>query len=183
MSETRKESVKRLKFDSAKKQTILSEALARKAINAQYGIDEDKITFSRTENGKPFAEKVNAFFSISHSKEYVVCAVDDNEIGVDIEQIRPLEPRITNIYCTERDKKYIFGECEPEALTPEMLVRFFEVWTAKEAYFKFIGSGIVGLKTVDYEEIKIQCKTFIDCGYIITIYSKQDFHGMKLKIL
>ncbi|MBO5869812.1 MAG: 4'-phosphopantetheinyl transferase superfamily protein [Clostridia bacterium] len=183
MSDKRKESVNRLKFDSAKKQTILGEALARKGLNDLTGIDEDKIIFSRTENGKPFAENADVFFSISHSKDYVVCAVDDNEIGVDIEQIRQVESRITNISCTERDKKYIFGEADSETLTPEMLNRFFEVLTAKEAYFKYIGSGIVGLKTIDYDEIKPQCKKFIECGYVITIYSKQDFHGMKLKIV
>ncbi len=183
MSDERKKAVDRLRFESAKKQTILGEALARKAINDLLGINEDKIIFSRTENGKPFAENANVFFSISHSKDYVVCAVDNSEIGVDIEQIRQVESRITNISCTERDKQYIFGGTETDSLDPEMLTRFFEVWTAKEAYFKYVGSGIVGLKTISYEDIKPQCKTFDESGYVITIYSKQDFHGSMLKII
>lgn len=183
MSDERKRAVRRLRSENAKKQTVLGEALSRKAINDLSGIDEEQIIFSRTENGKPFAKNAKPFFSISHSKDYVVCAVDDYEIGVDIEQIRQVKARITNISCTERDKKYIFGNAEADSLTPEMLTRFFEVWTAKEAYFKYVGSGIVGLKTVNYEDIKPQCKTFDESGYVITIYSKQDTNGMTLRII
>ena len=183
MSDARKADIDRKKFLASKRESVLGEMLARRGISELIGIDESAIVFNRTENGKPFAENADVYFSISHSKDYVVCAVDDDEIGVDIEQIRKVEPRITSISCTERDKEYIYGESELDVFTHDMIDRFFEVWTAKEAYLKCRGTGMIDVKTISYEDIKPFCKKIEDSGYIITIYSKQDFHGLKLKIV
>ena len=183
MSDACKADIDRKKFFTSKRESVLGEMLARRGISELIGIDERDIVFNRTENGKPFAENADVYFSISHSKDYVVCAIDDAEIGVDIEQIRKVEIRITNISCTERDKEYIYGESEPDVFTPDMIDRFFEVWTAKEAYLKCKGTGMIDIKTISYEDVKPFCKKIEDSGYIITIYSKQDFHGLKLKIV
>lgn len=183
MTAERKEAVNRMKSENSRKQSVLGEMLARRGINALSGMAENDIVFARTENGKPYAVDSDIYFSISHSKEFVVCAVGHEEIGIDIEQIRKVEPRITDISCTETDKEYIFGGKDKSALDADMLERFFEVWTAKEAYLKYIGTGIMGLKTVSYEDIKPFCKTYNECGYMITIFSKQDFHQLMIKVI
>jgi len=175
MSPERKRSTDRLRFENARKQSILGESLARKGICELSGIDEDDICFARSENGKPYAVNSDIHFSISHSNEYVVCAVSKDEIGVDIEKIRKVESRITNIACTESDKEYIFGGAEKDTLDNEMIKRFFEVWTAKEAYLKYLGIGISGLKTISFSDIKPFCKKIEENGYIITLYSKNGF--------
>lgn len=183
MSKTRASEIDRKKFDDSKRESVLGEMLARKGISELTGIDEEKIIFSRTENGKPYADNTDIFFSISHSKEYVVCAVDKDGIGVDIEQIRAVEPRITNISCTESDKEYIFGTKSRDTFDADSLERFFVVWTAKEAYLKCKGTGIVDLKTVSYNDIAPYCKTFNEYGYVISVYSKNDFEGMMLRFV
>ena len=173
----RQNSVNRMKIPDDRKRSILGEMLARKAIYEICGINQEEIEFYRTEKGKPCCKNANVFFSISHSKNYVVCVADKNEIGVDIEFIRPVEPRITRISCTESDKEYIFGTSNPdlEALkfTDESLLRFFKVWTAKEAYFKYLGTGIEGLRTVSYKEISPLCTTVSKNGFVLSIYSKE----------
>lgn len=183
MTPERKDAVNRLHFENARKQSVLGEMLARRGINALTGITEGEIVLARTERGKPYAVNADVHFSISHSKEYVVCFVSEDEIGVDIEQIRPVEARITNISCTDKDKEYIFGGSETETLTRDMQDRFFEVWTAKEAYFKYLGTGLIGLKTIDYEDIKPFCKRFDESGYMITLYSKSGFDGLMIKVI
>ncbi len=183
MSEERKAYIDRKRFFDSKRESVIGEMLARKGICELTGIKETDIVFFRTESGKPYAENADAFFSVSHSNDYVICAVDDNEIGADIEQIRQIEPRITNISCTESDKEYIYGDSEPDMFTSDMIERFFEAWTAKEAYLKFKGTGMIDVKTISYEDIKPFCKKIEDSGYIITIYSKRDFHGLNLKIV
>ncbi len=169
MSDERKASVLRYRNENDRRRSVLGERLARKGISALFGISEREIEFARTEKGKPFAVNANAHFSISHSKDLVVCAVDDREIGVDVELIREIEMRVTKIACTEQDRDFIF---EPHNEN-ERILRFFEVWTAKEAYFKYLGTGIEGLKTVDYSEIKPFCIQRREGDYIITVYREK----------
>jgi len=40
---------------------------------------------------------------------------------------------------------------------PEILHRFFQIWTAKEAYFKKCGTGITNLKSVNILPMERQC--------------------------
>ena len=89
------------------------------------------------EHGKPFFEgRDDLFFSISHCKGAVAVAIDDKEVGVDIEEIsrykESLESYVLNEEevprCTRNDKSR--AEC------------FIEIWTQKEAVFKLLGTGI-----------------------------------------
>ena len=89
------------------------------------------------EHGKPFFEgRDDLFFSISHCKSAVAVAIDDKEVGVDIEEIsryrESLESYVLNEEevprCARNDKSR--AEC------------FIEIWTQKEAVFKLLGTGI-----------------------------------------
>ena len=168
MDDERKRAVLRYKNENDRRRSVLGEFLARNGISKLCNIPNNEIRFARTESGKPFSTNASAFFSISHSKELVVCAIDEKEIGVDVELIRDIDLSITKIACTERDKEFIFQPDDKE----EQIDRFFTIWTAKEAYFKYIGTGIVGLRTVDYEEIKPFCSFKREGDYLIAVYSK-----------
>ncbi len=174
MSEARKKAVLRYRGEKDRKRTVLGEMLARRGISEARGISERDIIFGRHDSGKPFAKNVDIEFNISHSKDMVVCAVSDDKIGIDVEFIRDMDMRITKIACTERDKEYIFGckDADIESIVPDeaMILRFFRLWTAKEAFFKYNGSGIVGLKKVDYSDIEPYCEAHLEGGYIITTY-------------
>ncbi len=169
MSETRKNAVLRYKNEKDRKRTVLGEYLARKAISAFLGVDEKSIRFDRDENGKPFVLDLNAEFSISHSGDAVVCAVSHEKIGIDIELLRPINLRVTKIACTEAEKEFIFSAESEE----EKRERFFRIWTAKEAYFKYLGTGITNLKAVEYSNLIPSCEVFREGDYIISVYKKQ----------
>ncbi len=173
MSHERKNAVLRLRFDNDKKRSILGEVLARKGISKECNIKESEIFFGREDYGKPFCKNADIHFSISHSKEMAACAVSHNRIGLDIEKIRNMETRITRISCTESDLEYVFGfNGIPDEFDNESLIRFFCLWTAKEAYFKFQGTGIVRLKDVSYKNIAPFCKTETQGEYMITVYEE-----------
>lgn len=169
MSETRKNAVLRYKNEKDRKLTVLGEHLARKAVSALLDVDGKEVSFDRDENGKPFVLGLDAEFSISHSGEVVVCAVDKEKIGIDIEMIRPINLRVTKIACTENEKEFVFSEDSEE----EKRERFFKIWTAKEAYFKWLGTGITKLREVEYSDLIPFCEVFREGDYIITIYKKQ----------
>lgn len=166
MSEERKSAVLRKKFENDRKASVLGEALARKAICESLGIAERDIEFGRTENGKPFCRNGDIHFSISHSKDMVICALNNAPIGVDIEFIRPIDFRITKFACSLQEEEFL-AEATDENEKQE---RFFKLWTAKEAFIKFHGLVLADIKDISYEEIKNRCDIYTFDGYIATVY-------------
>ncbi len=76
------------------------------------------------------------FFNLSHSGEWTVLALSDSEVGVDIQQVKPVDMRLA---------KRFFGEEEVKKLqdagdNAERL--FYRFWTVKEAYLKALGTGL-----------------------------------------
>ncbi len=81
--------------------------------------------------GKPYVDDV--YFSISYSEPYVIVAISDEEIGVDIEVIDEL---------TYDDVKPFLNKKEKISITPESSVEeYYTIWTKKEAVLKLIGTG------------------------------------------
>lgn len=89
------------------------------------GLDDIKYDFY----GKPC--KDNVFFSLSHSNNYVVLAVGDSEIGVDIELNRSRNPKLAD---------YVLSDLEKATLKED--IDFYKMWTAKESLVKYVGFGI-----------------------------------------
>ena len=94
----------------------------------------------RGPHGKPYFKDPGlkgVFFSRSHSKGHEVLCFSDAEVGIDCEdtEARPgIKERYKGIagrYFTEDEQEYI----------GDSLFRFFEIWTAKEAYMKYTGRG------------------------------------------
>ncbi|MBR5779177.1 MAG: 4'-phosphopantetheinyl transferase superfamily protein [Clostridia bacterium] len=180
---TRKEAIARMRIENDRRRSILGEALARLGISKLADCREEDISFTRTEKGKPICDKENVFFNISHCGDTVVCAVDDQNVGIDFEKMRKVEARVTEIACTDSDKQFIFGGSSPDPdgyITDRgALKRFFTVWTAKEAYFKFIGIGVIGLLTVSYSDIKANCQTLEKDGFMLSVYSENEKNALE----
>jgi len=98
----------------------------------------------RGEHGKPYfanPELKDVYFSRSDTNGYVVVCFSGSEIGVDCEntEARPgMESRYARIAArvfTDDERSYL---TEGESGAVE---RFFEIWTAKEAFMKYTGKG------------------------------------------
>ncbi len=164
MAEERRTAIERYRIEDDRRRTVLGEYIAKQAISEICKTDIREVIILKDERGKPYCRSHRIEFSIAHSGDTVVCAVSDRPIGVDVEEIRETDLRVHRIACNDREKNYIF---ESENGQNE---RFLRVWTAKEAYFKFLGTGITNLKSVDYFEILPNCKTEIGPDRIITVY-------------
>lgn len=116
------------------KLSLAGKALAKNAISQEFNIDKEDIIFKKTPKGKPYTESAEVEFSISHSKDIVVCAISDKPVGIDIEKIRKVNLNVAKRLFAPDEQEYIFQECTQQ--------RFFEVWTRKEAYVKLLGYGI-----------------------------------------
>lgn len=107
----------------------------------------------RKPNGQPFLTGCDLKVSISHCDQLVVCAVSEAPVGIDAELVRPIDLRLCELACVPEEQDYILAgrplPKDPLCREPSILRRFFEVWTAKEAYFKKCGTGITDLKSVN----------------------------------
>lgn len=160
MSDERRQSVMRMKVEQKRNLRIAADALCRNAIAEFCGVSPAGIIFEYTRHGKPYAKGLPVHFSISHSGDIAVCAVSDNEIGIDIEKIRTVNPRSAERFASEKEREYI--------RTAEN--GFFEIWTLKEAYFKCIGTGLgsdIKNVTFNVSDSGIACS---ENGYELSFY-------------
>lgn len=116
-----------------KRRSLAGLILLRKKIAELYGVREYEFTYN--ENGKPLLDF--CYFSISHSGELVVCSVADTLVGVDTEVIRDIPFRNDYRLFTLEEVVYVNENEQQHNL------RFFEVWTKKEAYIKARGLRLV----------------------------------------
>ena len=122
----------------------------------------------RAESGRPYLSGTDLFVSIAHSGDKVACAVSENPVGIDIERIRPIKRQLVDYVCVEEEARYVLGQSRETLLQDgDTLQRFFEVWTAKEAYFKKLGTGITDLKSVNILPMPRQMQRMD--GYILQI--------------
>ena len=120
-----------------RREYLAGDHLARTALAGKSGKAPQDIVIRREENGKPIADE--GCFSISHSGSFVVCAVSDKPVGVDVERLRKPPLRVAQRYFTEEEQK----------LLQEDDSQFWRIWTGKEALCKLSGEGIAGLKRAD----------------------------------
>ncbi len=90
-----------------------------------------------TDRGKPYFEK-DPYFSISHTKETVFCAMSERPIGIDAEQLdRNIDPRLADKILSPAEK------AEYDA-APDKRLALLTFWVLKEAAAKCTGEGLRG---------------------------------------
>ncbi len=117
--------------------SLIGEYLAKSLLSSQFSKEIKKIKFKRNKYGKPFwDEESDVHFNISHSGSWIIVGVSSLPIGVDIEQIRPIEKSVYSHVLTKNEIAQI--ENLPSASQNSS---FFRYWTMKESYMKAIGKG------------------------------------------
>ena len=86
------------------------------------------------DGGKPALEN-GPEFSLSHSGERVLCALSDRAVGADIQQLRPYNPALAHRFFTAEEGAWLEAQQERD-------LAFSLLWSLKESYVKFLGSGI-----------------------------------------
>lgn len=87
-------------------------------------------------DGKPYLRDHQEIgFSLSHSGDYVLCAVGRGAVGADIQKREPLKTDISARFYTDAERRYM--SCCSDAL-----MAFYHVWVLKESYVKYTGKGL-----------------------------------------
>lgn len=134
--------VSRLAFAQDQAQFIAARARLRQILARYLALRADAIRFSYGDHGKPTLSRYQSapFFNLSHSGEFAAVAVTHcGEVGIDIEQIRPVGGEIALRFFTEGEKATLALHSGRE-----WLEAFYKCWTRKEAVLKAHGKGLSG---------------------------------------
>ena len=138
VSPQRKQRAKRFLRREDACRCIIGEVLAKYCVAVRERIPINEIVFHSDEFGKPrIASTKTMDFSISHSKSWVVCAIDNGPVGIDVEHVHDHDSAIAKRFF--HPDEYAMLCALPE---DEKKAKFYELWTLKESYIKAIGKGL-----------------------------------------
>lgn len=171
VSKERQAQISRIKYESGKMLSLYAALLTRKALCELLNLPNEALQFSKTPEGKPYCtNSTNIHFNYSHTNGRILLAVSDREVGADVELIKNYPTKVANKVCHEAELKYINESgtsCES---------RFFKVWTRKEAYAKFMGTGLTfnlrEFNTLADDESD-NFMTWADSEYVYSIYANK----------
>ena len=131
------------KSEIAKINYLVSKAILNLALKGLLEKEIDDLTVKRDKNNKPYVESALGLkFNISHTEGLVLLAFFKREVGVDIEKINyKFEFKDILENCFTRDEIINIDN---------NIISFYRYWTAKEAYLKCDGIGLVrNLKEIE----------------------------------
>lgn len=138
-SEERQKKAMRYRREEDSIRCIMGEVLLKKALN-EYGEAIGHYEIKSGKHGKPYLEPVREnikklYYNISHSGEWVYLILSDDEVGIDVEKITDKATGIARRFFTENENRYIAHSEHPDEA-------FTRLWTIKEAYIKYLGTGL-----------------------------------------
>lgn len=106
----------------------------------RYAFEKEGIPFSGDSfyagtHGKPYHNKL--CFNISHSGRYVICVTGKENVGCDIQKIKPPHSRMMNRFFSDWEREYV--NSADDSKKGEFYTR---IWTLKESYLKMTGDGL-----------------------------------------
>ena len=139
VDEKKREKALRFKRNEDRVRTLIGDILVRVILCRDFNYKNKDIVYEYNEFKKPFLKgNTKIHFNISHSKDYVATAFDDEEIGIDVEEIKEMEYEdIVKRFFTDYEYKWIMEQEEEDRLQC-----FYKLWTLKESYVKFKGQGM-----------------------------------------
>jgi 4'-phosphopantetheinyl transferase len=172
VSNEKQERIKQLRKPEDAKRALLADILVRSAIASELKISNKAIEFEANKHGKPYlVGNYCLHFNISHSGDWIVCAVDSKPVGIDIEKIMPVDLEIAAQFFSEEEYKTLMAQGSEDRQN-----FFFDLWTLKESYIKALGEGLsISLKsfTISFpgnDKIKVKL------GNELTNWSLKQYH-------
>lgn len=111
--------------------------------------------------GQPIVvNAANLYISISHTDDWVFCAISDSHIGIDAQVLSAYKQGVAD---------HLFSASERRMKTDEDFTR---IWTHKEAYYKLQGNiSLAEIANTDFSHT-LQYDTLTDCYYRHFVFKK-----------
>jgi 4'-phosphopantetheinyl transferase len=143
LDQKERERRERFKFDADREAYVLAHAMRRIALGRALQVAAADIVLSADANGKPMLAQpapVEIFFSDSRSRDAVACAVTRiGPVGIDVEAMGGAEFDfdLLSPFLVVPDEKQRAAQ-----LGSDPAQQFFFYWTALEAFWKALGTGL-----------------------------------------
>ena len=164
LPEERKIKVLHYRWENDQKLSAVSYLLLLHALFKEYNICSPVVAY--TDKGKPYLpDHPDIFFNISHCPYGCTCAVSDEPIGADIQDVRPFSWDIARRCCSQAEIIKLQQVCDPD-------VCFTRMWAMKESYLKMTGEGITrSLSKIDTTNAFRNIPTIMRNGCCIAVSS------------
>jgi 4'-phosphopantetheinyl transferase len=138
VSEERRAKVQRFIKPEDADRGLLGDVLIRSIICSKLNMTNKEIHFTAEPYGKPCVAGLQSFhFNIAHSGHWIVCAVDCDPVGIDIEEIKPISLDVAKYFFSMQELRWLMDQNEAARLSC-----FYELWTLKESFVKWLGKGL-----------------------------------------
>jgi 4'-phosphopantetheinyl transferase len=138
-------SANRFRFEHDRRDYILAHALLRRSLSEYADVAPAAWRFETEPNGKPRIAnaqlaKWRGAFNLTHIRGLVACAITSGAaVGIDVECFdRRVKQREVARRWFSREEVAQLDRLAPR----EQSIRFYELWTLKEAFIKAIGRGL-----------------------------------------
>lgn len=138
VSPYRRQKIELLKNENDRRRSLGASIALGEALRG-YGLEEREREYELGQQGKPFFRfHPEIHFSISHSGDFALCSIGDEEIGSDIERMRSGKERVAERFFAEEELLWIKNAADLK----EREERIFRIWTMKESFLKVTGLGM-----------------------------------------
>lgn len=164
LSNERKEKALSYRFYEDKLRSALVYVLLRYGLKKEY-FQEEIPEFIYGSTGKPYLkDKRDIYFNFSHSKGVAACMIDTQEVGIDVQERFIFEQGIVDQICSRNEKALFNNTKDKERLLNRL-------WVLKEAYTKYLGTGI----TIELEKLDFSKEVFRDTFKIMrTVFDEKE---------
>ncbi len=122
-----------------KQRFLLGRVLLKKKISELLNLNVSQIRFSYSEYGKPVLQKYpDCHFSLTHSGDWICCAVGQVPVGIDIQHMEPIELDIAKNFFSSTEYNNLLSVHKPDRKD-----YFYDLWTIKESFIKATGKGLM----------------------------------------
>jgi 4'-phosphopantetheinyl transferase len=138
LSTDEQERANRYYREKDKQRFILARAILRLLLARYLNQDAKQLIFEIGENKKPHVKGDSSLhYNVSHSGDYILIAISDSEVGIDVEQPdhNMHYEEIMHISYSQPEADFVKASADPRQT-------FYTLWTRKEALLKATAKGI-----------------------------------------
>ena len=181
VSDDKRERIGRFRKMEDAQRSLAGDLLARSLLCSRLKLRNDELTFTTNAYGKPSLQNAaDVHFNLSHAGDWVVCALDDRPVGIDVEIIQPIDLGIADRFFSREELADLHAKPAGERLDA-----FFDLWTLKESYMKAVGKGMslpldaFSIRKAASGKYKVACTSEPE-DYAFRVYSPEQ--GYKLAV-
>lgn len=170
VTERRRHKVQSLSNKISQARSLAAGMILVKA-TTELGIYNEIDTIVVGEHGKPdFRDDCGFHFNVSHSEDYVMLAIADRPVGVDIQFIKPLVKDIAGRFFHSEEIDFL-NNISKDIYSAQYKEAFYRLWCLKESFVKCSGEGLgQGLSSFSVIEYFDDSEIIMDGKYASAIY-------------